>query len=291
MTFTSIIANNQPALRLDLKAASAAYVTSVKQNSEWGSELFDLGFHFYIVTNGISYWVLTPTRDGFTNQIKGPLPFTTLPPADNMMAKRNAVQGAADKADLQSQIKNLGKSSSDSAPTGGQNQGQSNQSRSSEYYSFYPYSKIRMGLTEQEVVSILRGRAFGTNMIGPSDGPPKPGTEPLACVDHPEIAGYKECISQLYGNPWAGSLKLLFYRNKLFLLRSDAQPSQEAELSERLSKSFGKAPQQGCGSNTARRNGVFWRVGSTVICLEEGSSSLQVEELDWRLATPGTPPQ
>jgi hypothetical protein len=159
-------------------------------------------------------------------------------------------------------------------------------------FSFDPYEQIRLGMTMQEVTSILQGRAVGTNVDeGVDDGPPRPGTNPLMCLDHGDIQGERECISQLYKNPFAEMMHLMFYRDRLFYLRSGCRGC--AGLIDRLSKTAGRGPGPQCGptpSNGDPRRS--WNIGATAVCVtgREGDY-LQVEELDWHIAPPGTLPQ
>ena len=160
---------------------------------------------------------------------------------------------------------------------------------------FDPYSELRLGMSEQAARIALRGMGFGTNVDeGVDDGPPRPGQDPLFCSDDRTTPGHVECVSMLYDNPLGKMLRLHFYRSRLFYLIGSCYAYQTKcnELSDRFTRQVGAKPRPGCGptaSHFADEVRRSWHSGTTSICLSDSGGMRQVEELDWQLATPGTP--
>jgi hypothetical protein len=103
--FSSIFIDGQPALREDSTLVTPSWIVRVNSNAEWGEELYAMGFRKYVLTNGSSYWILTPGEKGFVGGNVGPLIYSSLPPADNSLARANAAAAGKLKEEWQKSLK------------------------------------------------------------------------------------------------------------------------------------------------------------------------------------------
>jgi hypothetical protein len=103
--YTSILMKGEPALRVDVDVSLPLNLQTERDNTEWGGELYSMGFKRYVVVQGDSYWVFATADEGFSGDFVGKS--SDLPTADNALAKENESAAGALKADWPNVLEKL----------------------------------------------------------------------------------------------------------------------------------------------------------------------------------------
>jgi hypothetical protein len=169
-----------------------------------------------------------------------------------------------------------------SAPT---NKGEGESAHFERAHEFDPYQEIHLGMSPQQISSVLQDRALGNNTISVADTPSIKGANPLACENYADFPGQTQCVSHVYGNPLAEIINLNFYHNRLFYIHSQCHGNICSILPALYTKRAGTKAQ-------VRSDGrLIWHVGVDAILITQNSGWDDIEQFNWRLAPPGTEPQ